>query len=511
MTPFQNARLWLRRGPVSERVAVAVAATVAVALLAWLLVPSDGDSSTAEIATGSAAPGEEAGPGAAPAPGAPGTSPTVTAPAPGAESVPGSSTALGAAGTAETAAEGCESPPGSAPGISATEIKVAVTLTEIYGPAANTTFGGEPAEVREEQYRIVIDALNAAGGIACRKLVPTFYRGNPADQTDLHALCLEIAKSGAYAVLDQGAYADYPPVMCFAQNKIPYFGSYILAKHQFEQGYPYLFNFRQYDNLYHDAVFALRDRGFFSAENGFKKLGFVYRSCNASLISAFKGWLKQAGVPESATETYDVGCPSAFANPGDISQAVLKFQRTGVTHVTTASFVGDFPNFTAIAQQQGFRPKYGIGDDAVIQTTGGRLHPNYDNIDGAIAIVQSRAGEATTPGATPTPATQKCDAIFNARGHKSTYELGIGGGGRICNNVAYFAAAVNNAPSLSRDALAAGLQRAGSVDMSYPEGPTDYRRNRVTWGGEFWRPAQFFKDCTCWRVLDLNFRPNFPE
>ena len=52
------------------------------------------------------------------------------------------------------------------------------------------------------------------------------------------------------------------------------------------------------------------------------------------VVKQYLGWLQQAGVSSSQIVTYDVGCPDGFANPSDIQQAILKFQGSGVTHVT---------------------------------------------------------------------------------------------------------------------------------------------------------------------------------
>ena len=62
----------------------------------------------------------------------------------------------------------------------------------------------------------------------------------------------------------------------------------------------------------------------------------------------------------------------------------------------------------------------------------------------------------------------------------------------------------------SAEALAVGLQRARSLDFSYPNGPNDFSGSQVTLGGEFWRVAQYFPDCSCWRVVDPAFHPNHP-
>src|SRR5688572_29481729 len=50
MTPFLQFRVWLRTGPMGERVSAALAAALAVAVLGWALVPLATDD-TAQIAT----------------------------------------------------------------------------------------------------------------------------------------------------------------------------------------------------------------------------------------------------------------------------------------------------------------------------------------------------------------------------------------------------------------------------------------------------------------------------
>src|SRR5205823_3754978 len=145
-------------------------------------------------------------------------------------------------------------------------------------------------------------------------------------------------------------------------------------------------------------------------------------------------------------DSYTVGCPSTFANPSDIESAVLQFQRDGVTNVTMAEFVGDLHNFTSIAQRQNFHPKYGFGDDSVISTTYSSFGPDSDNFNGAIAVVPHRIGEERTPGMRPTPGTARCNAIYAKYNKPPTYQRKLGGGGRICNNVGYFVAAVTHAP-----------------------------------------------------------------
>lgn len=515
MSPFQVFRLWARQAPWGERAVAGVAVALVVALTSWMVSAVDsggGASGASTFAVSGAAPTGAAAAGTG--------DEATTAAAEGATDAPavgsaGTASGPSSAGSADAPAasaaggSGCQKPPSSAKGVTDTTIKVAVSLTNIGGPAANETFGGDPVDALRSDYEDVIESVNRAGGVACRKLVPQFFEANPADQSGLQKSCLDMVDAGVFAVLDQGSFADSSAISCFAQHKVPYFGSYILPQAVLDQGYPYLFEFGAYETIYRNAVLALRDRGFFNSANGFKKLGFVYRDCHQEVVDDFQRSLRDAGVPADQVVTYSVGCPATFANPSDIGQAVLKFRSAGVTNVTFAAFVGDLPSFTTVAEQQGFRPKYGFGDDSVIATSYSAFRANVDNFDGAVAIVPHRIGEDKTPGSVPSSGTVRCNAIYQAKGKPPVYQRRLGGGGRVCNNVGYFVAAASNVQTLTPEALAAGLQKAGSVDWSFPDGPNDFRGNRVTHGDEFWRVAQFVKGCTCWHVIDPTFHPSF--
>jgi hypothetical protein len=406
---------------------------------------------------------------------------------------------------------GCASPSGSDQGVTSGQIKIAVTLINIVGPAGNATFGVPPVSQQQADYQEVIDAINASGGVACRKVVPQFYQGNPADQSNLQQDCLTIAQTGVFMELDAGAYYSDPALAnCYPQNQIPFLSSTIMTTEQMNQYYPYLFADETMDVLYRNTVFALQQRGFFRPANGFQKLGFVYRDCVPQIVSNFLGWLHQVGLSSAQIVSYDVGCPSSgFASPSDLEQAIIKFKGAGVTNLTDANFYADFANFTTIAQQQGFDPKYGLADDAIVRITYGNQHPDYQNIANAIAIDADRYGEERTPGMTPTAATDRCNAIYTAHGQPTVWQQSLGFGGLVCDQLWMFKTAVERAPVLRRNALAAGLQAARSVDFSYPWGPNDFSKANVTYGGEFWRVDQFFTSCDCWRVIDPNYHPEF--
>jgi len=533
MTPFQEFRLWARRAPVGERAGAAVAAVLALVLFAWLLVPTGGDD--AELATfgggtGAAVDGSGQGTGA----GTSGTGTSGSGAGAGAGgsgagvSVGGTGAGAGAAGgggggdaatpggggavegEAPPAAEGAQCPaaPDGVRGVSEGEISIAGILTDIAGPAANDLFGIPAVEEQQKYFDATLKAINAEGGIGCRQVALKLYRGNPTDRNALQRLCLEIVQAGHFAVLDTGSYAAFPQKQCFAQNGVPYFGGYFLYREEQQAFFPFLFNLQMMEPLHRNTALGLRDLGFFDPGQGFKKLGFLHQSCNPSTVENFLQALGEAGISGDKLVPFDLGCPSVFASPADLSQAVLTFQRQGVTHVTVMDAVGDFTNFTNVAEQQRFRPRYGIPDEALISISYGNQRPNPNQLENALAITSARNGEERTPGSQPTEGTVKCNAIYEGAGIGNVYEL-KSLAGNLCNQWWMLRAAANNAPALQQDALAAGLQRAKSIETSFPTGPMDWSAEGTTTGSQFWRPAGFEKGCACWKLVAPDFRPSF--
>lgn len=535
MTAFQQLRLWARRAPIAERIAALLGASLAVAVLAWLIVPAtnhhssnpnvatggfnSGSGSQSSVASGSsgAASQSSANGSSGGSTGASGATAGSTGAAGGSSGATGGSSGSqpaankpGTGGPQASSSGGCASPPGSDQGVNSSSIKVAIILIQIVGPAANSTFGIPPPSDQQADFQDVVNSINASGGVACRKLVPVFYIGDPADQAGLEQLCQNIISAGPFFVLDGGAYYTFPAIAtCYPQNHIPYVVTGGLTASQQGQFYPYDYGLFLLDELFKDTVFALQQRGFFSPSSGFKKLGILYRDCTPQLEKEEVGWLNQAGISSSEIVAHDVGCPSSYDSPSDLEAAILTFKQDGVTNVTVVDDTGDFANFTTIAQQQKFNPKYGFGDEGLVAIAYGSQEPNYQNIANALAITTYRYGEEHTPGYPLSAGTQKCNAIFAANSQPPVYQQPIGEGGIACDLLWFVQAATDHAPALERSALAAGLQNAGSVDFSYPYGPNNFTAGHVTTAGQFWRTDQFLESCSCYRVVDATFHNGF--
>jgi hypothetical protein len=275
--------------------------------------------------------------------------------------------------------------------------------------------------------------------------------------------------------------------------------------------YPYMFSFGTYERVYHDTLFGLKSRGFFTAAKGFKKLGVPYENCYAKIgvDSAVFHWIHQVVPDSTKIVPFNFGCPQIFATPIQIQNAVRKFKTAGVTNVFAFEFLADFANFTNTAQQQNFHPKYGLADDELVTVTqaGAATKPNAANVNGALAIAAARDGEENTPSLYrhPTPGTKRCNSIMAKHSNLSSTYKELYAIGNACDNVWMFEAAVDHAPSLATNALAAGLQASRSVDFSFPQGPNYFGTPGETSAGQYWRVAQFTSDCACWHVIDPNF------
>jgi hypothetical protein len=514
MTPFQQLRVWARRASVGERVGTAIAAVIALSLVVWALVPSSQHSTEAALTGGSPAAGESPSTTAPPANGEPAAvSPATSSPSSAVSGgAPARVASTGAAATSSGGPAGCVSPPGTDQGVTSGEIKIAVTLTNIVGSTTNSAFGIPSAEEQQSFFQAVIDNANAAGGAACRKIVPDYITINPADPSGQHAGCLEIEAAKAFAVLDVGAFFQPPDAKdCVAQLHVPLVLAGFLTQRESDAYYPYLLSSRgMYDVEYRNTVFALKSLGFFDGGSGFKKLGILRRDCAPEVFTKFVGWLHQAGLTDGQIDSYNVGCPNPFASPADIQQAILQFQRNGVTHVTYLMANLDFANFTKISQQQGFHPKYGLADDGTMTVENASGSPDSANTDGAIGITPMRVAEQNS-GVPPSAGTARCNAIQVAAGKPPVYQQSKLDfwGGFSCNLVWMLVAGASKAPQLTRAALADGLHAAKSVDFSFPDGPNDFGAPRTIAGGQFWRPARFAASCGCWKLLDANFHPSF--
>jgi hypothetical protein len=512
---------------------VAVATTVVVALVAWAVVPVLGSSDgSTTVAAGAVQPGAAGSPAAGAATPAAGPSGDATATTlPGAAGAPVASggpagagagagqpaaqpggTAAAAPAPTATAASGpdCGTAGATDQGVTAKEIHIAIALVNLAGAAGNGLVGVPPPEQQQGDFDAVIADINKNGGVQCRKLVPTYYQGNPLDQQQEHATCLQIVQDKPFALLDVSAI-DTPPSSrdCVPQAKIPLFDVVPILQSQAQKDFfPYEFTyFGQWDTIMRDTVFGGRQLGWF---DGAQKIGLLEEDCAPEMNTQLEGNLAQIGIQSSQLTRFNYGCPPGLIPPNQTAQAVLQFKTSGVDHVIDVG-IAAANDFSKQAQQQGYHPKYLLPDGGAVATfQSPQFAPDPTNFNGALAITSSQYAGDHSPGVTLSEATKRCDAIMAAGGQPPLEKQGVAFGGVACNLTWMFAAAAGHDQGLTRVNLVNGLDQSGSLDMSFPQGPAKFdARPRTVTGGQFWRPVVYDGACPCFRVADPTFRPNF--
>lgn len=527
MRPFQQFRLWARRAPLSERMLAALAAATALAALIWLAVPpvhtsssrvgvgNGASSSSVSEPGGSSASGSfqqsgsnsAGGSASSPTGGVAGQAAAQGTPTSGSGGVPGGVTTI----PVTTSRGACVSPPGSDQGVSATQIKVGVTIIDLAG--ANGAVGVASPAVQQADYQAMINYINKTGGAACRQIVPDYFHINTLDQSSVQQACINATNAGLFFYIDLGGFAAYPSIAsCFPQNHIPFYeqGNFPLA--EMRQYYPYLFGAGSTDLLYFNTVYGLNQLGFFKSTNGFKKLGIIYNNCLPQEIGQVQSWLHDVGVPASEIVAYNYGCAQTFyPSPSDAQQAVLNFQTAGVTNVMALAESPGWFQFTHFAANQGYHPKYGLPDEFVQIPSYSATGPDWSNADGTILIAPDRFGEEHTPGTVPNAATQKCNQIMAAAGISQTaYQQPTGTSGLACDQFWLLVAAIQHTPAMLRADLLPALVKAGTIDFAYPSSPASFPTAQTTWAGNFWRPVVAVASCQCWRLTsNTAFQPSF--
>jgi hypothetical protein len=420
----------------------------------------------------------------------------------------GSSAATGAAtsGTTTLSPTCLQAPSGQ--GVSDKEIQVGVVIVTI--GALNSTIGIPSEADHKKAYQALFDDYNKRGGVQCRKLVPRFYTGNPLDASTERAACLQMQQDKIFAVINNLFNND--TTTCVAQAKIPNFWYTSPHTTQIRKYTPYILSFQaDYDRLVTTYVRGAKKVGWF---NGLNKVGILDQTCYPDLSSRIRSELTAVGIPKAKWSVFNYGCftTGTGQEPDKDTQAAVQFARDGVTHVMSVAYAKT-SQFAKQAEQQQYRPKYAIMSDAQIQAADRSSAGQAASLDGALDVTSDQIGAENTPGAKFTAATAPCRAIMKAAGVKDPVDP-LGGTasalyGVACASTKLLVTALQRIPSLQRSALAAGLARAGSLDLSFPAGPSIFNSAANPTGGQFWRTAAFESDCNCWMVTSAAWRRGF--
>ena len=534
MTPFLQFRIWLRRASAAQQAMTAFAAVAAIALVAWAAVPSAKSVQSVGVG-GSATPGTVSGT-TAPAGQNGGNASVVNLPSGGAAQTGGSgnrlpsgsgnvsssgtvvggnsvSSGTGGGGTGSGVVSGVTTPGQTASGAPACPkmgtLKIGVALPEAAGGTLNQIVGAPPVAQEEADYAAVFDAVNKAGGVDCNDLAGDFFQADETNSSSVDTGCQQFVQDKVFAVL--GGFEPASPDTCLLKSHLATIEQLSIPAGDARQYYPYyLAADATYETLYKNFVNASKQLGFFGAGKHFAKLGIFYRDCSAEVNQAMLSDLAAIGVSGSKIDRFDLGCPAQFASPAAIQQGLFQFRADGVSTITFDNDIIDLQNISNEAAAQNYYPAGGWifpDDGAVAITASANFHPNSKEFDGAVSITDLAYG-AIDSHLPLTPGTTACDKIMTSHSLPTVYQSPDNFAGSTCSLIWLLVAAIQHG-GVNPLNLAAGLQAAKSVQISYPNGPNDFTAPGTTTGGEFWRPVTYHASCQCWTVMNPNFSPSF--
>lgn len=533
MPPFAQFRMWLREGPLAEKLSAGVAGAVLVALAALALVPvhRPGDGQVAVPSGAVPVAGSTAAGPAATGPGAPATGGT----APAAASAPGSggaavaaggsgvggsgtpASAPAAAGAASSGSAGGVAGPGQipaaaacreraagGPGVTATEIHIDMAEVDLAGPVGNAAFG-----IRSDTPQIVaavVDHINKTGGVACgRKLVVTQYKVNPVDPNDEQSKCLQMVQDGVLEVINAAGYVTPVSEQCFIQNHVPLETLTSVGRQQAISSYPYLFSpLASSEQQVRDGILGLAARHEFQAPAFSGHLGVFEDDCLPSANQEISRDLAASGVKSDQESTYVMDC-ALIGQPNQISAAVLQNKLAGDTQVFLASTISNDQNYVRLADQQDFHPRYLTADYGTPYAPGQTWDSGFD---GALAITSTRAGELDS--GIHSPGEMACNQILVSHGIRPlTNGASDVGATSICDTLNLFVQAVDHAGlNPTRLSLVQGLSTSGPF-QSAGLGDSDWNRPGKLTGGDYQREIEYHVACQCWKVVDAAFGPAY--
>lgn len=539
MTPFLQFRIWLRRATAAQQAMTTFAAAIAIALVVWSAVPSGnsvqsvgvGASTNQGTVSGAGAPGSQNGgtvAGSNPSSGSgtvqngAGTSRSSTASggivSSGGSGISGTSGSGGAAGSGGSGSSGGVVTGVTTPGQTTSggsgcskmgTLKIGVALPDAAGGTLNQIVGAPPVAQEEADYAAVFDTINKAGGVDCNDLAGDYFQADETNSSSVDTGCQQFVQDKVFAVL--GGFEPASPDTCLLKSHLATIEQLSIPAGDARQYYPYyLAADATYETLYKNFVDASNQLGYFGAGKHFSKLGIFYRDCSAEVNQALLNDLAAIGVSGSKVDRFDLGCPAQFASPAAIQQGLFQFRADGVTTITFDNDIIDLQNISNEAAAQNYYPPGGWifpDDGSVAITASANFHPNGQEFNGAVSITDLAYG-AIDSHLPITPGTAACNKIMAAHSLPSVYQSPDNFAGSTCSLIWLLVAGIQHG-GVNPANLAAGLQAAKSVQISYPNGPNNFAAPGTTTGGEYWRPVTYHSSCQCWTVINPNFSPSF--
>ena len=396
-------------------------------------------------------------------------------------------------------------PAGSAPGVTATTIKIGVYTVQAFNDVTESAGIKVSTGNQARQARATIDRINRTGGIAGRKVIPVFHDfdvGTAA--TDVNS---EYQSACAAWTQDDRVYAVATPVgtlndtlyACLAKAGVITSATGDTKDERFFREFHDHFYMPVEINMTRmlaDSARALHANGFFGTG---AKVGVVRLDTIGEQRAVADG-LRPALARIGLKVEKEFAAPVSSDGSSAYSSAVLQFKAAGITHVVFSE-LGSPLAFTANAESQDYRPRYAFnsrnGPASVLQSNvpAAQLRRSM----GYGWMPMNDVDAQRDPGPT-SPRQTLCNAIMKEAGEDTSIRSTAAVAFYICDSLFFLDEALERAPDFTVAGFRAGAESLGSYQTASTFS-AGLAPGRLHDGARAYRLFAFQDQCRCFAYV----------
>lgn len=390
----------------------------------------------------------------------------------------GGASGSGGAGSGPGGAQG---PAAVSQGVTDKEIFIGISTAQDFDTVA-ATYGISDSDSQSDRAKAeaVVNAVNASGGIAGRKVVPVFHDISAAGNFDseAQAACAKWTQDNKVFAALAWLYDRETLVSCLAKRNTP------LLKSSFQiyddqtagafAGYLYQHDFL-FGNRWGIYVDRLVARGFLKPEHrvGLLRLDTPEHARTADgTVKPRLAAQKLNLVDEIAVKKFNGAGEAVSDTASAVGNAVLRFRSANIDRVLILDIGGVLGQFFMThAESQGYRPKYGLNSI-------NRPEFLVNNVPAAQLAGAAGAGwwpiEDTGQASGGQPGEKRCAEVLRAAGLGADDFTGLS----YCSRLFFLQAALDGQRDVTPAALRAGADRLGTGFSSALTQATSYAGGR---------------------------------
>jgi ABC-type branched-subunit amino acid transport system substrate-binding protein len=360
-------------------------------------------------------------------------------------------------------------------GVTATTIKIGVNHSAPLGPAYQAVGFGGSAEGTDERpiTEALVKHLNKHGGIAGRKIIPTFFEydavtGGTWDSLAAAACDKFINDDKVFAVISGHVGQTDSLLDCLAKGKTP-----LVTQNQWPYDGKYFKDYANYlytpgrmrpERWVPQYVKGLKANGFFT--NGRVGVLRFDSPVFGRIQSILNAELKKVGVTPAHIAT--IAAPQSVGDFGQmgaqLQNAIIQFRSKDVTRVIFNEWASQIPFFFLTqAEEQGYRPRYGFSSVNLPGTI--EQQGDINQMRNAVSVSWMPAQDVhlreQDPRAGKGDIYEKCIKWVNENGYKSASRLYVG---TFCDSLLFLQAALAKTNNITPEGL---WTAAGKLGTSY--------------------------------------------